>query len=139
MTYHDVAQIVAREYGAALIWNAQDRQLVHPLIQHRRQIISLWQDCSAICRRESQPGIFSAESCIHVGVRDGEDQGELLLEQYEHTLKVFCREKEYSTLPAKFKGYRIAGTTFTRIGDQFRIHGMPFYVMEADTHFAKVV
>ena len=70
-------------------------------------------------------------------MRDGEDQGELLLEQYEHTLKAFCREKKYSTLPAKFKGYRIAGTAFTRIGDQFRIHGMPFYVMEADTHFAE--
>ncbi len=137
MTYHDVAQIVAREYGAAMIWNAQDRQLGHPLIQYKETDYQFMARLLSHLQEGITAGDFSAESCIHAGMRDGEDQGELLLEQYEHTLKVFCREKEYSTLSAKFKGYRIAETTFTRVGDRARIHGMPFYVMEADTHFAK--
>lgn len=137
MTYHDVAQIVARGYGASLIWNAPDRQLGHPLIQHRETDYQFLARLLSHLQEGITAGDFSAGISIHAGIRDGEDQGELLLEQYEHTLKAFCREKKYSTLPAKFKGYRIAGTAFTRIGDQFRIHGMPFYVMEADTHFTE--
>ena len=115
MTYHDVAQIVAREYGAALIWNAQDRQLGHSLIQYKETDYQFMARLLSHLQEGITAGDFSAESCIHAGMRDGEDQGELL-QQYEHTLKVFCREKEYSTLPAKFKGYRIAGTTFTKVG-----------------------
>ena len=114
MTYHDVAQIVARGYGASLIWNAPDRQLVHPLIQHRETDYQFLVRLLSHLREGITAGDFSAGISIHAGVRDGEDQGELLLEQYEYTLKAFCREKEYSTLPEKFKGYHIAETAFTR-------------------------
>ena len=76
----------------------------------------------------SQAGIS-----LHAGLRDGDDRGDIALEQHIYRTQPFCGGRMHTGTA----GHHIDGTDFARIGDRMQIHGMPFYVMEADTIFER--
>ena len=131
MTYRSVAEAVVREYGASMTWNAPDRHLEYPLIQYRET------DYRFLLRLLShlQAGITVVDAgagiSFHAGLRDGDDHGDIALEQYIYS----TRPSGGGRMHTGATGYRIEGTDHVRTGDRVRIHGMPYCVMDTDTVF----
>lgn len=68
---------------------------------------------------------------FHAGLRDGDDHGDIALEQYIYS----TRPSGGGRMHTGATGYRIDGTDHVRTGDRVRIHGMPYCVMDAVTVF----
>ncbi len=133
MTYRDVAKMVIQEYGASMIWNAPDRKLEYPLIQYRETDYQFLARLLSHLHDGITAGDFQAGISLHAGLRDGDDRGDIALEQHIYRTQPFCGGRMHTGTA----GYHIDGMDFARIGDRMQIHGMPFYVMEADTIFER--
>ena len=133
MTYRDVAKMVIQEYGASMIWNAPDRKLEYPLIQYRETDYQFLARLLSHLHDGITAGDFQAGISLHAGLRDGDDRGDIALEQHIYRTQPFCGGRMHTGTA----GHHIDGTDFARIGDRMQIHGMPFYVMEADTIFER--
>lgn len=136
LTYRDVAQAVAGEYGADIRWNVGDRKLTYPLIQYRetdygflKRILSHLQ--GKITPDSSAPG---AGICFYAGMREGSSRGDIDLNQYVHTTLPFRDMDRTDTGRKKQQtGYEIADMDYMEAGDMLRIRGRKLYVMEAES------
>ncbi|MDE7478836.1 MAG: phage late control D family protein, partial [Lachnospiraceae bacterium] len=137
MTYRDIAQTILREYGAFLIWNASDKQLEYPLIQYKETDYQFLMRILSHLQEGITAGDFSSQICIYAGVRDGDNKGNIILDQYAYSVKPFLEKKAGNMQRTGYKGYHIHDMDFVRVGDRMQIHSTPLYVMDTDTIFAK--
>lgn len=137
MTYREVAETVTREYGASLTWDAPDRHLECPLVQHRETDYQFLTRLLSHLQEGITAGDAGAGISLHAGLYSGEDHGYIALEQYIYSAQPFRGAMPDSRMRTNTVGYRIDGTDHVRVGDRVRIQGMPFYVMDADTVFEK--
>ena len=134
LTYQDVAQAVAGEYGADIRWNVGDRKLQYPLIQYQetdygflKRILSHLQ--GKITPESSASG---AGICFYAGMREGKSWGNIDLKQYVHTTLPFRDMNRTDTSRKKQQiGYEIAGMDYMEVGDVLQIQGRSLYVMES--------
>ena len=137
MTYREVAETVTREYGASLTWDAPDRHLECPLVQHRETDYQFLTRLLSHLQEGITAGDAGAGISLHAGLYSGEDHGDIALEQYIYSAQPFRGAMPDSRMRTNTVGYRIDGTDHVRVGDRVRIQGMPFYVMDADTVFER--
>lgn len=133
ITYREMAQAVTQEYGAALIWNAPDKQLEHPIIQYKETDYQFLQRICSHLQEGITTGDFSSKICIYAGLREGDTIGNIALEQYAYRVKIL---KDQNT-DKKYIGYQINHMDFVRIGDQVRVQGSPYYVMDTYTEYTQ--
>lgn len=136
LTYQDVANAVAGEYGAEMRWNIEDRRLQYPLIQYQetdynflKRILSHLQ--GKMTPESSAPG---AGICFYAGMREGKNRGNIDLLQFAHTTLPFRDGNRLDTGRKKQQtGYEIADMEHMELGDILLIQGRELYVMEAET------
>lgn len=134
LTYQDVVQAVAGEYGADVRWNTANKKLPYPLVQYQetdyaflKRILSHLQ--GKITSESSAPG---AGICFYAGMREGNSRGNIDLSQYAHMTLPYRDGNRIDTSRKKQQiGYEISGMDFVETGDMLRIQGRNLYVMEA--------
>lgn len=136
LTYQDVVQAVAREYGADVRWNIADRQLKYPLIQYQetdyeflKRILSHLQ--GKITSDSAVPG---AGIYLCAGMRAGNSMGSIDLRQYAYTELPFRdRNRIDTSLKKQQIGYEIKDMDYMEVGDMVQIQGRNLYVIEAES------
>ncbi|MBD5393457.1 MAG: hypothetical protein HDR71_04140 [Lachnospiraceae bacterium] len=136
LTYQDVVQAVAGEYGADVRWNIADRNLQYPLVQYQetdygflKRILSHLR--GRITSKSSESG---AEICFYVGMREGISRGAIDLKQYAHKTLPFRDGNRIDAGRKKQQvGYEIADMDYMETGDRIQIQGRDLYVMEAES------
>ena len=134
LSYRDVAEHIAAEYGADIRWNIADRKLPYPLIQYQEtdygfltRILSHLQ--GKITPESSAPG---AGICFYAGMREGNSRGTIDLRQYVHATLPFRDGNKIDTGRKKQQmGYEIADVDHMEAGDMLQVHGRNLYVMES--------
>lgn len=127
MTYRDVAEKVAGEYGADMSWQLSDKPLEHPLIQYRETDFRFLKRIFSHLEGSITPADAQTKLCFCAGMRNG-----------NHIGRVDLTRKTYSILRSgdkKETGYRIGDMPLARVGDVVSIQGRVCYVMEAETLF----
>lgn len=133
ITYREMAQAVTQEYGASLIWSVSDKPLENPIIQYKETDYQFLQRICSHLQEGITAGDFSSKICIYAGLREGDNIGNIALEQYSYSVKIF---KDQNT-DKKYMGYQINDMEFVRIGDQIRIQGSLYYVMNTYTEYTQ--
>lgn len=88
ITYREMAQAVTQEYGASLIWNVSDKPLEHPIIQYKETDYQFLQRICSHLQEGITAGDFSSKICIYAGLREGDNMGNIALEQYSYSVKI---------------------------------------------------
>ena len=89
ITYREMAQAVTQEYGASLIWNVSDKPLENPIIQYKETDYQFLQRICSHLQEGITAGDFSSKICIYAGLREGDNMGNIALEQYSYSVKIF--------------------------------------------------
>lgn len=136
LTYQDVVQTVAGEYGAIVRWNIEDSQLQYPLIQYQetdysflKRILSHLQ--GRITSESSAPG---TEVHFYAGMREGISWENIDLNKYVYTTLPF---RDMGRIDTDWKkqqiGYEIMDMDYMEVGDMLQIQGQDLYVMETES------
>lgn len=136
LTYQDVVQTVAGEYGAIVRWNIEDSQLQYPLIQYQetdysflKRILSHLQG-----RITSESSALGTEVHFYAGMREGISWKNIDLNKYVYTTLPFRDMGRIDTDRKKQQiGYEIMDMDYMEVGDMLQIQGQGLYVMETES------
>ncbi|EOS41625.1 hypothetical protein C809_04196 [Lachnospiraceae bacterium MD335] len=137
LTYKKVAEAVAQEYEAAVIWNIPDKKLEQPLIQYKETDYQFLKRLLSHLQNDVLAGDFSDKISIYAGLGKGIKKTAVDLAQINYAVIPFYIQKEGRKQQNRLIGYRLEHMEYIRTGDLLQIEGSPFYVMEAETVYIR--
>ncbi|MDE6914027.1 MAG: phage late control D family protein, partial [Lachnospiraceae bacterium] len=133
LTYKKVAEAVAQEYEAAVIWNIPDKKLEQPLIQYKETDYQFLKRVVSHVQNDILTGDYSDKISIYAGLQNGTKRKTVDLGRNKYSIIPFYTQKAGRKQQNRVIGYRLEHMDYVRAGDLLQIEGSPFYVMEAKT------
>ena len=137
LTYKKVAEAVAQEYEAAVLWNIPDKKLEQPLIQYKETDYQFLKRVVSHVQNDVLTGDSSDKISICAGIENGIKTTTVDLKRNNYAVIPFYIQREGRKQQNRMLGYRLEHMDYIRTGDLLQIEGSPFYVMEAETVYTR--